>query len=162
MSSIDNADWGLTVETAACERWSLEHVANEASEPDWHDAVATEGVQTGPETRTPGLVVLREGAPIEIKACRARMTDGASTRRGRWWIRERSHERLLAAEGAYVLAVYDPDCVDSIRRLALLDARTVDSLIETWSPCGASHHAEYAARLPWSRVFDSLDVEAKP
>jgi hypothetical protein len=39
-ASRDNADWGLTVERAACERWQLEHIANDPAAPDWFDARA--------------------------------------------------------------------------------------------------------------------------
>jgi hypothetical protein len=41
-ASRDNADWGLTVERAACERWKLDHIANDPDAPDWFDARATE------------------------------------------------------------------------------------------------------------------------
>lgn len=38
-ASRDNADWGLTVERAACERWQLDHIANDPDAPDRLDAL---------------------------------------------------------------------------------------------------------------------------
>lgn len=74
----------------------------------------------------------------------------------RWWIRRSSHDQLVAAGGEYALGVYEPGA--GVRRLALVPAHAVDrALIRTWSPCGREHHADEAARVPWTRLFDALE-----
>ena len=151
----DNADWGRTVETTSCDTWpALEHVSADNNEPDWYDGRFVEDVVTGPETRVPGLTVVEAGTLAEIKACRIWVSDGSSRRRGRWWIRKSSHDRLVEADGTYVLGIYN-ETTNEIPRLALVAARTVDTMIESWSACGPGHRADRCAQLSWSRVFST-------
>lgn len=145
----DNADWGLNAEIASCDRWPLEHVANEPGDPWWHDAVVTEPIATDS-----GAIVVEAGTPVETKACRVEISDGA--RAGRWWFRGESHDRLLEESGEYALAVYDVH--DGIRRLSLISSETVDCLLaDRWTSAGPGHRADRCAQLPWSAVFDDLD-----
>lgn len=149
----DNADLGLTVETAACDRWpALVHVANDPKAPDWYDAITAEPIVTGPDARLSGLTVVDVGTPIEIKSCVEWIGD--HDRRGRWWFREGAHERLLAAGGEYVLAVRDGS--SGLLRVALTPASTVDVLLEgRWTSCGRHHEADRSAQLPWGAAFDT-------
>jgi hypothetical protein len=146
----EQADWGRTVETAACERWGLEAIAGDPDEPWWFDARATRPVDASPF----GTVI--PGTPVESKAARYRIADGGTTRRGQWWLRQPSHERLVEADGEYVLAVYTPE--NGVLSMRLVPAWWVDDLSLTWSACGDRHHADRAARVPWSRVFDTGEV----
>lgn len=152
----DNGDWGRTVEVAACDKWpGLEHTAPDRGEPDWYDAIARTDLHADPGRAYGGLSLVRAGTPVEVKAARSRMQDGQSSRRGRWWIRERQHQRLLDAGGAYALGVYQPR--QGVLALALVRATTV-GVLATWSPCGPGHRADRAARVPWPAVFDPREV----
>lgn len=156
-ASRDNADWGLTVERAACERWQLEHTANDPDAPDWFDARATVVIR-GERTyeRAFGAVVAE--TPVEVKAARYRVEHNGSQRRGLWWLRESSHRRLVEAAGEYALGVYSP--LKGVLALVLRPAWWVEQRISCWSSCGDDHRADRAARIPWSRVFDSQEVRA--
>ncbi|MFC7047319.1 hypothetical protein ACFQH6_19590 [Halobacteriaceae archaeon GCM10025711] len=157
----DNADWGRTVETHVCDRWNLEHVAGDRDVPDWYDATASTDHHLTVNGVTLDEPWLAAGTPVEVKSCQARVEDGSSTRRGRWWIRKGAHDQLVEVGGEYALAVGGPDT--GIHRTVLVSARTVDRLIEqhaTWSPTGSSHSAEAAARLPWTAVFAEADLQA--
>jgi hypothetical protein len=68
----DNADWGRTVETAACERWQLEHVAGEVAAPGWYDAGALRGRRWARERVRFGRVF----TPVEVKSARYRVREG--------------------------------------------------------------------------------------
>ncbi|MFC3958900.1 hypothetical protein [Halovivax cerinus] len=146
MSVADNADWGRTVETAACERWPLEHVAGDDREPDWFDARFVAPL----ETELASGPIIEAGTPVEVKSCRTRYRG----RYGRWWIRRESHERLLEAGGEYVLAIYD---TGGIKRMSLLSAETVDCLISSWWETGdGGRDADEYRQVPWTAVFEDL------
>lgn len=141
----DNADWGRTIECAACERWPLRRVSDDVHA---YDVVFTEGFAGD----TPADHVL-EGTPAECKACRKRVSNGAGDRPGRWWVRESAHRTLLEAGGWYVLAVYTES--EGIVRMARLEADRVDDrLAGRWTSCGSDHPADRSAQLPWTDVFD--------
>lgn len=147
----DNADWGRTVETAACDRWDLEHVARDDDGDHWFDAIASTEV-----TASMSGTIVDAGTPVEVKGCAVRVSDGSASRRGRWWFRRDSHERLLQDAGEYALGVYDSDSAD-VLRIALTDAQTVDALLsDRWTSCGRDHRADQSAQLRWSAVFDDV------
>ena len=147
----DNADWGRTVETAACNRWNLEAIASDPNEPWWYDArvVARIDDLEGEFGAVPA------GTPVETKAARYRIqNDGL--RRGRWWIAESSHEQLLEADGEYALAVYAPG--EGVLAMAMRPAWFVDDLVTSWTRCGSGHYAQRSTQIPWNRAFDEKDV----
>lgn len=145
------ADWGRTVETAACERWDLSLVADEPEAPWWHDAEATRPIDGSP------FGTIAAGTPIDAKAARYRIDNG-SPRRGRWWLRQSSHEKLVAEDGEYALAVYSPE--SGVLAMRLVPAWWVDEEVTRWSPSGSRHRSDRSAQIPWSRVFASEEVEA--
>lgn len=154
-ASRDNADWGLTVERFACERWQLEHIASDPDAPNWFDARATVIIRDAKTCeRAFGAVVA--GTPVEVKAARFRVEHNGSQRRGLWWLRESSHRRLVEAAGEYALGVYSP--LKGVLALVLRPAWWVEQRVTCWSSCGDDHRAERAARIPWSRVFDPREV----
>ena len=67
------------------------------------------------------------GEPLELKACALRVRDGASRRRGRWYIREWSHNELLAERGRYILGVYDR--TPEIVAVASIPAARIEQLL---------------------------------
>jgi hypothetical protein len=154
----DNADWGRTVEIAACDRWQLEHVAGDVAAPGWYDALTTRSLSDARDSRESTFGVVGSDTPVEAKAARYRVQEAGSQRRGRWWLRESSHRALIEADGEYALAVYDPAPDGGVLSLALRPAWWVGARVTAWSPCGPGHRADRAARLPWSRVFDPADV----
>lgn len=159
MSSVsrDNADWGLTVERAACERWQLEHVVSDPDAPHWFDARATTVIRDA-NARESEFGAVIAGTAIEVKAARFRVEHNGSQRRGLWWLRESSHRALVEAAGEYALGVYSP--LKGILTLVLRPAWWVEQRVTVWSACGDDHRAERAARIPWSRVFDPREVRA--
>jgi hypothetical protein len=156
-ASFDNADWGLTVETAACDRWHLDHTANDRDAPHWFDAIATCALRDV-SVREQAFGTVTAGTPIEAKAARLRVDHGDSQRRGLWWLCESSHRRLLDEDGEYALGVYTP--TQGVLHLELRPAWWVDRRVSAWSACGTEHRAQRAARIPWSRVFDPGEVRS--
>jgi|SRR5699024_1794264 len=156
----DNADWGRTVEIAACERWQLEHVAGDVAAPGWYDAATTRVVSDAADSRVSAFGSVEVQTPVEVKAARFRVQEAGSQRRGRWWLRESSHRALLEADGEYALAVYDPapEPDGGVLSLALRPAWWVGERVTSWSPCGPGHRADRAACVPWNRAFDPADV----
>ena len=157
----DNADWGRTAETAACERWPLERVSSDVDEPWWHDARATERI-----TDANGFDAVEVGTPIEVKSARWRIDANGGDRRGRWLLRERAHEQLLDADGEYALAVVRED--EGVVEIVLRPAWFVDDLVTTWSPAktrsrgpGGNGRGRRVAQIPWGRVFDEGDELAQ-
>lgn len=149
MSVWKREEAGLLVEESACTRWSLEHCANQGSDPQFYDCLTTE------DTEVSGV---NPGVPVEAKVCAHRVSDGSGSRRGLWWISRYNHEQLFAANGLYALGVYHSDS-GAVLRLALLDVETVDELLSWW-PAGDGHHSHEQAQLRWPTVFQSgLDVE---
>lgn len=154
----DNADWGRTVEIAACERWQLEHVAGDVAAPGWYDAITTQMLSEATDSFVSAFGSVETNTPVEVKATRLRVNEGSSQRRGRWWLRESSHHALVEADGEYALGVYDPAPDGGVLSLALRPAWWVGERVSAWSPCGVGHPADRAACVPWSRVFDPADV----
>lgn len=155
--TTDQSDWGRTVETTVRERWGFELVSDDPEAPWWFDARAT--ADTSYDVGYTSFGTIAAGTPIEVKAARYRITDGRTTRRGRWWIRESSHDRLVENDGEYALAVYDtdPERENAVLALSLRPAWWVDQLV-TWSTWRPRHQADRAARVPWSQVFESDDI----
>jgi len=145
----DNADFGLNAETAATERWPIERVQDNGDAPDWYDGRFVADLESDL-----GGVIVGEGTLVESKACRREYRE----RRGRWWIRRRNHQKLLEADGEYVLAVYDP--TGEILRQGLVSASTIDAIVDgNWWDAGAGgNQAEEYVQLPWSAVFEDLEV----
>lgn len=149
----DNHDRGRSVETTVCTDYYPEfrHTEPDDDHPDWYDAVADEHVLVPPPVQD---ALVLEGALVEIKSCQPSTGDGSgSTQTGRWWIRKRAHEKLLAEDGWYVLCVTPEDTPGNPHRVALTRAREVDALIDSWwnwdPPCIC---------IAWTAVFDSLDA----
>jgi hypothetical protein len=84
--------------------------------------------------------------PAEVKATRLRVQESSSQRRGRWWLRESSHQALVEADGEYALGIYTPG--EGVITLALRPAWWVGERITSWSPCGPGHQADRAACVP--------------
>ncbi|ADB60834.1 hypothetical protein Htur_1949 [Haloterrigena turkmenica DSM 5511] len=98
MTVAENRERGHNVETAACDRWPLERVADDRAE--WYDLEFVADVVD----ELAGTIAT-VGDVVEAKSCYATY-DG---RAGRWWIRRENHERLVDDGGWYVLVVLERD-----------------------------------------------------
>jgi hypothetical protein len=77
-----------------------------------------------------------DGTPIEVKACRERIENGDEYgAAGRWFLRKRAHDALLAQDGCYLLVVYDGEADPlEVLRESFLPATYVDHLVTSWTP----------------------------
>ncbi|MWG33130.1 hypothetical protein [Halomarina oriensis] len=148
---------GETVEAVA-----VQEVENLTFVPDreaqWHDAVV-EGVLC-PRVADIGFVgipLLESGTAVEIKG--AQLTSGAA--RGRWFIRQRQHERLVEERGAYLLCVHDRRG-EELLAMAVILASTLEGLLpDGWTSVDGDRSEQGYRQLAWSRVFDPEDVEGR-
>lgn len=111
--------------------------------------------------------IVEKGTYVDVKAAALRVTDGASTRLGRFQVRQRAHEWLCERAGEYLLVLYDraalvwenddPQRCERWTGHRLVPARTVDAVIETWTPDRQA--ADDVARVPWSRLIDPTEVD---
>lgn len=150
---------GEAIEAAVIQRVdALQYVGD--SRAEWHDA-RVNGVLAASETITFGHVLrLEDGTPVEIKAAQRRLASGE---RGRYYIRQRQHERLYAEGAAYLFAVYDPASED-VLAMHVAPAEAVDALLpQGWTAVRDEDRREKGYRqLAWSNLFDPADVEGSP
>ena len=141
---------GDAVETAVVGRVpEIEAVPD--SEAEWCDARVVEA------WLPPASVPLLPDVPVEIKAARVRLASG---RRGRFYIRRRQHERLLAEGGVYVFAVYEETSGRPIRGLRVAAADAVDALLpDGWTDVDGPRSETGYRQLAWSRLLDTVTVE---
>ncbi len=136
VASPTNYVRGRSVTHAAAERWPMQPVGDSDRDPDWYDLVTV-----GPETG---------GRPVEAKGCR--LDVGARPRPGRFWIKLECHERLLEADGLYVLGVYDDE--DRVQAIEIRDAQEVDEALEgRWTDCGRSHYGGKSAQIQFDYLM---------
>lgn len=116
----------------------------------WHDA------ETG------------AGQPVEVKACKARVSNDSGTVPGRWWIQRDNHERLIEGRGLYALLVYTERSGDDLEvaHLIVLPARLDDEVYHRRSVVECSVRLlkqRYGDRLTtrvWYRQFRELTLKA--
>lgn len=107
-------------------------------EADWFDARRSDGTET------------------EIKTCAFRISDGESSRRGRFLIKRRAHNRLLEAGGRYRFGVY----LQGDREIVVVvdvPAEVVEEEIERWNDPDSKNY-EFA-QLRWPRVIPVDEVD---
>lgn len=136
---------------------ALQHVGDATAE--WHDAVTTTLVT--PTSAAPAqlysIPLLEAETPVEIKAAQVRLGSGA---RGRYFIRQRQHERLVEEDAVYAFATYEPKPRHPVRTVAFVPASIVDELLpDGWTVVDADRSEQGYRQLAWSRVFDPVDVE---
>lgn len=135
-------------------------------EAEWHDAKTVALLTPANDLRFQSTCVLERGTEVEIKACQYKIGNGSNkTRTGRWYIKKRAHERLLAVGGAYLLLVYtgnkqDEDDVLTVHERVVIPASIVDELITTWSNPGDGRDEQAVARVPWPYVLPQDSVQA--
>jgi hypothetical protein len=138
MSRSLSKDIGAAIEELLCDRYGWEHRGDGSIEE--------------PDARHPS------GRPIEIKGAAVEISDGSSSRSGRFFIRERAHRELLDQGGDYALAVYELDesaeeIAEGIEILStvIIPARFVDALIGSWTPINRAGERG-STQIPHSRI----------
>lgn len=132
----------------------LRYVGDNTAE--WHDA-RVDGLLE-PSDRLPfiGVVVLETGTPVEIKAAQRRLNSG---RRGRYYIRQRQHERLVQEGASYLFAVYQPQ-TEHLLAMLVVPATVVEGLLpDGWTDVEGDRAEEGYRQLAWSNLFDPSEVE---
>ena len=143
-------DAGEAVETNVITRVpEIEAVPD--TEAEWCDARVIEA------GLPPTSVPLLPGVPVEIKAARVRLASG---RRGRFYVRRRQHERLVAEGSVYVFAVYEETSGRPIRGLRVAAADAVDALLpDGWTDVDGPRSETGYRQLAWSRLLDTVAIE---
>ncbi|MFC3478727.1 hypothetical protein [Halobacterium litoreum] len=133
---------------------ALRHVGDNTAE--WHDA-RVDGLLE-PSDRLPfvGVVVLERDTPVEIKAAQRRLNSGD---RGRYFIRQRQHERLVREGASYLFAVYQPR-TEHVLAMLVVPASVVDGLLpDGWTSVDGDRAEAGYRQLAWSNLFDPTEVE---
>jgi hypothetical protein len=144
MGVAANRERGINVENHAIEKYPVEAASDDRC--GWHGLQVISDITTDLTADE----IVKAGTPVECKSC----WDQYDARRGRWWIQRHVHERLLEAEGAYILVVVDNETSD-VLRMALLDAATIDAEIDGgwWQAGDGGQTAGEYRQLPWSTIF---------
>lgn len=146
---------GEAIEAEVVQRLpALRYVSDDTAE--WHDA-RVEGLLEPSERVTFGSTpLLADGTPVEIKGAQRRLASG---QRGRFYLRQRQHERLVAERAAYLFAVYDPHTQDVLACYAV-PASIVDSLLpDGWTGVEGDRAETGYRQLAWSRLLDPSEVD---
>lgn len=138
-------DIGDFIEHEIVDSLSLKPVPD--AEVEWYDAIAEHTISIGLVDLSDTICV-EQGTPIEIKGARYRISDGTGTRRGRFYLKQNSHKKLLEAGGVYCSVVYNDD---GILAVAWLKPETVDELVGSWSDVDRSHGN--VALVNWSAIL---------
>ena len=139
----ENCQLGHGAEQVACERYPMERVPDDHHDEWWIDARVVEQIDSGDS-----FGAIEPGTPVEVKSAAWRIDNGGP-RRGRWYLRQRSHRRLRDEDGEYALLVEGPD-EREIVACVLRPAWWVEQLVTAWSPAGT----DTTAQIPWSRAFE--------
>jgi hypothetical protein len=155
---VSATDWGLTFETHIADRAYLKDVAHDGGADQLVDARSTADSQpvTAAATRQAFArpVALPDGARVGVKVTRYRISDAASSRRGRYYLPRAELDRV----DAFAFGVYHPDHGILEDAIATVGADVVATdLVTSWTD---SPHRDYdlVTRPPWSRVFNPAEV----
>lgn len=147
---------GDTVEGIVCDRVpELSYVTDRAAV--WHDACVDVVLEPCDELHFVGINLLEVGTAVEIKAAHVEYSNG---RAGRFYIRKRQHEKLLAEGGAYLFVVYGlRGATHEIIAMAVAAATTVDGLLsDGWTTRPERSGEEGYRQLAWTRIIDPEEV----
>ena len=156
--SAANGDYGLTFETFVRRALDTEDVAHEGEEYSEVDALLTRSVAS----HSAGRAVrpahhyagrLSPGDRVACKVARYRISDGESTRRGRYWVPRCEVERC----DAYAFGVYTEESGVLEGALAVMPTGHLREQLPEWveSP---RRDIEKVCRPSWGLVFDAEEV----
>jgi hypothetical protein len=147
MTSVaNNRDRGIDIEDESCRQWPFEPAAEDRG--NWYDLAATDSFDVTGQS-------VGAGDYVECKSC----WNHYGSRRGRWWIPHKNHDRLVESDGWYTLSIVDRD-TGYILRMSLVRAAHIDQLISgRWADCGrGGKGVDQYRQLPWSAVFDPAET----
>ena len=125
-------------------------------EAEWHDARVTALLEPSQEVVFHSINLLAVDMAVEIKAAQLRLASGA---RGRFFIRQRQHQKLLDEDGAYLLAVYHPRDHE-VRAMAVIPACILDEVLpDGWTEVRGDRAEKGYRQLAWSRIIDPETAE---
>lgn len=152
-TTLSSQQAGENAESAVLEAVpALEYVPD--SEAGHYDARTTTPVTSSETLPFAEISVLEADSEVEIKSTMA--VYGEKQRRGRFYLRQKQHERLEADEGVYLFAVCEPRPDRNVIAMKILPATAVGDLPYSWiERDGRPDYAQFA----WSRVFDPSEVE---
>ncbi len=131
-----------------------------ADEDYWFDAMPERALFASQRVPMVGICAIDPGQPVEIKSARARISDGANSRHGRFNLTRRQHERLVEEDGVYLFVIHDGGSKpELLGLLAVLAVVIEDERRPTWYSAGNRREDYYqlaASRLP----IDGLGGEA--
>lgn len=146
--------------------------AFDGDDDHWFDATTTEELARGDVADVPIRFVgieepLESGVSVEIKAARDRISDGTSSRRGRFYYRRGQHSKIRSERAVYLQTVYsvDVDVLGEVEDVAVIDldileilvidADVVDDALGAWVDVD---RREPSAQLSWSNLpFEDVD-----
>ena len=146
---------GEAVEAEVIQRVpELEYVGDHTAR--WHDARVNGLLEPSATVAFGDVLLLEDGTPVEIKAAQRHLNSG---RRGRYYIRQRQHERLVDEAASYLFAVYDPRTRDVLAML-VVPASIIDHVLsDGWTSVAGDRAEEGYRQLAWSRLIDPNRVE---
>ena len=115
------------------------------------DAEATTPIYPSPSLRLDGVCVIETGTPVEIKSASVRLASGL---RGRFYVRQQQHEKLVASGGVYLLAVYAPTDHD-VLAMAAVPASVVSERVPSWREVDGRYTY---AQITWTRFIPPTAV----
>jgi hypothetical protein len=133
---------------------ALRYISDQTAEH--YDAVVDGLLAPSADVPFIGIAVLEDGTSVEIKAAQRRLASG---QRGRFYIRERQHGRLVDDAGAYLLAVYDPREHRVLAMTALAATTLGGALPDGWTAVDGDRVEQGYRQLSWSRAIDPDRVE---
>ena len=122
------------------------------------DARVAELVEATPELPIAGMCLLEVGTLVEIKSAMVRLNDGS---RGRYYLREGQHAKLVNDGAVYLFAVCVPNPDRDILALKAVPATRVEEIVDgDWRAAGEGRPRCY--QLSWGRVFHASEVNGGP
>jgi len=149
---------GTSVEADRIQVEPLEFVPD--SDAEWHDARTTNCWAPSQECPFLGIAVVESGTAVEIKAASVARSNGACDTPGHWYIKRDAHERLLAAAGVYLLAVYAPRPSTPVLATAVIPATLLDEHLDgRWYEVDGDRSEDEVVQLSWPALIDAEDVD---
>jgi len=121
----------------------------------WHDARTVECLDPSYQRPFLGVPLVESGTAVEIKGACVVRSNGNYDRSGAWYIKREAHQRLLDADGVYLLAVYAPRPETPILRSVIIPASLLDEhLDDRWYDVDADRSEDEVAQLTWTVLID--------
>lgn len=157
MTAVSSRAGGDAAESAVLQLFTeLRYVPD--TEDRHIDAETVELLEPSDRLQFSEVSVLKPETAVEIKS--VMVVVGENQVRGRFYLRQKQHERLSRRGGSYLFAVCEPTPSRDVIAAKIVPATAVDRLISSWIDVQDEDRAEEAyAQLAWSRIFDVEAIE---